>query len=78
MFGNKSQPSLNYSYGASAPFATKGLGLVDQQIRAGHDYKNRLIEVERERRQRVDTLIAQLSPTLRPRPFLCRHLYWLF
>jgi len=64
MFGNKSQPSLNYSYGASAPFATKGLGLVDQQIRAGHDYKNRLIEVERERRQRVDTLIAQLSPTL--------------
>lgn len=39
---------LNWCYGACAP--TVNAELVDEQIRAGHRYKNTLTEIERTRR----------------------------
>jgi Putative transposase DNA-binding domain len=62
MFGNKSQPSRIYSYGARAP--VEGLDLVETQMRLAHKYRNALVEQELERRKRVDQALRDLSPDL--------------
>lgn len=51
-----------YSYGASAP--TEGLDLVMEQMRLAHVYRNKLVELERARRVRVNDTIQQLCPRL--------------
>lgn len=62
MFGHDSQPSLIYSYGASAPH--EGRDLVDQQFRLANRYRNALCEIELRRRERVDNAVREFSPRL--------------
>jgi len=55
-------PARIYTYGALAPMteATR----VDEQMRLAHRYRNALVELERERRARVDAALAARSPAL--------------
>jgi len=62
MFGNKSQPSRIYRYGAKAP--TGGLEAVRDQMRAAHRYRNALIEQERTRRAAVEAALVAMAPDL--------------
>jgi len=57
-----SLPSRIYSYGAKAPEA--GLELVEAQMRLAHKYRNALVELELNRRKRVDEALRRLSPEL--------------
>lgn len=51
---------LNWCYGACAP--TVNAELVDEQIRAGHRYKNTLTEIERTRRAAAESLARAMHP----------------
>jgi len=51
-----------YSYGASEP--TKHLDSVRQQMRDAHGYRNWMAELERERREITDKLLADMDPKL--------------
>lgn len=62
MFGNESQPSVIYRYGAKAP--TLGAEVIGEQIWLAHRYGNALVEIERDRRDAVAAKIRELSPTL--------------
>lgn len=62
MFGHDSQPSKIYSYGAKEPVANAER--VFEQMQLAHKYRNRLVELERSRRARVDEALARLSPEL--------------
>lgn len=62
MFGHASQPSRIWSFGANAP--VEGLASVEEQMRLAHRYRNALVEVELERRRRVDEALRRLSPEL--------------
>jgi len=62
MFGNASIPSIVYSYGARRPI--DGLSLVREQMHLAHRYRNSLVELERERRARTDTALAEMFPDL--------------
>lgn len=62
MFGNQSQPSIIYRYGAKPPII--GNDDVEQQLLAANRYRNKLVEIELERRQEAEAVIATLSPTL--------------
>jgi hypothetical protein len=62
MFGNASQPSRIYSYGAKAP--VQNAELVGEQMWKAHRYRNKLVELELERRKEVDEAVARLSPDL--------------
>jgi hypothetical protein len=63
MFGNKSLPSRIYSFGrARGPI--EGEGLVDQQMKLGHRFRNALVRVERRRRGEVEAALLKLSPVL--------------
>ena len=62
MFGNKSQPSRIYSYGAKAPII--GADLVEEQMRSAHRYRNELVELELKRRKLVDDALVKISPYL--------------
>lgn len=62
MFGHESKPSRIYSYGASVP--TEGRESVIEQLKLAHRYRNNLVELELERRKRVDDTLAKLCPEL--------------
>ena len=62
MFGNASQPSLNYSYHAKAP--AENADLAYEQLRAAHRYRNKLCEIELERRAAVESALTELFPGL--------------
>lgn len=49
-------PTLVYKYGLRPP--TMNADLVRAQMRAGHDYRNRLIEIERQRRAAIRPLLG--------------------
>src|SRR5271154_3572515 len=51
-----------YVYGAFPDEAATVL--LDRQLLLGHRYRNELVAIERERRGRVDALLAQLEPRL--------------
>lgn len=51
MFGHKAGPSKVYEFGCGAP--TEGAEYVDAQILLAHRYRNRLVEIELERRRKV-------------------------
>ena len=66
MFGHESKPSKIYSFGCKPPH--RNAALVDRQMRDAHRYRNKLVELERARRERVeaairrhDTRIAELD-----------------
>src|SRR3972149_3669116 len=62
MFGNKSEPSRFYRYGAFEP--VEGLSVINDQMHKAHVYRNRLVELEIERRKRVREALLELSPEL--------------
>lgn len=62
MFGHDSKPSRIYSYGAREP--VEGLARVEEQMRLAHRYRNRLVELEIQRRAKVDEALRRLSPEL--------------
>lgn len=62
MFGHESKPSRIYSFGAKAPI--ENADLVDAQMHAAHRYQNRLIEIERNRREAVERAIAEIAPEI--------------
>lgn len=54
-----------YSYGSSdGPLAGRDRKLVDDQLFLAWRYRNGLVEIERERRKRVDTAMAKFAPGL--------------
>lgn len=61
MFGHKSLPSRVYSYGAKV---IDGMERVEEQMRLAHRYRNRLVELEINRRRIVDAVLAEVAPTL--------------
>ncbi len=62
MFGNKSLPSVIYRYGALEP--ALNLPLVWEQLRAAHRYRNKLVEIERHRREQAAAVVSAASPDL--------------
>ena len=60
MYGNISQPSRIYRYGAKDPRSDK----VNEQMWLAHRYKNALVAQELERRKLVDETLRKLSPDL--------------
>ncbi len=64
MFGHDSKPSKIYSYGAKPP--VEGLERVLEQMALMHRYRNRLVEIERDRRGGVEALLRQVAPDLGP------------
>lgn len=62
MFGRKSQPARIYSYGANAPITNEEL--VIEQMRKGFIYRNKLVDLELERRKKVDDALKSLAPSL--------------
>ena len=62
MFGHDAVPSKIYSFGAREPVT--GLEIVREQMHRAHQYRNALVELERERRVRVDAALVRLSPEL--------------
>jgi predicted RNA-binding Zn-ribbon protein involved in translation (DUF1610 family) len=60
MFGHESKPSRIYSYKAKAP--AEGLEAVGEQIHLAHRYRNRLIELERVRREQVEAAMREHAP----------------
>jgi len=62
MFGNDSQPSVIYKYGAKEPVS--GLERVKEQLSLAHKYRNKLTEIERKRRESSAETVRRLSPDL--------------
>lgn len=62
MFGNASQPSLNYSFHAWEP--TENLDLVRRQLLLANQYRNNLVAIELERRGQVEAALTELFPDL--------------
>jgi len=62
MFGNKALPSVIYKYGARRPVTNADE--VDRQVRDAHRYRNKLVEIERDRRSCVNAKLMQLAPRL--------------
>lgn len=60
MFGHDSKPSRIFSYGARPPGENQELVL--QQMRAGHNYRNKLVEIELTRRDRLARKQRELFP----------------
>ena len=60
MFGNPSLPSCVYKFGADAP--TLHADLVNDEMRKMHRYRNRLVEIERSRREAVERALINLRP----------------
>ena len=58
MFGHKSDPSKIYAYGCNA--AISNSDAVDEQFSLAHRYRNRLCEVELERRKSVEQLLRTI------------------
>lgn len=54
---------MQFAYGAAEPI--EGLKAFEEQLRLAHQYRNKLVEIELERRRRVRELLAQhQDPTL--------------
>jgi hypothetical protein len=64
MFGHESKPSRIYSYKVKT-FLT-GEDRVLAQIRLAHQYKNKLIELERSRREAVEAAVNAHNPEILP------------
>lgn len=65
MFGHDSLPSKVYSFGATAPASDDGgLDVTREQMHLSHRYQNKLIEIERNRRQAVRDAVTAASPEL--------------
>jgi hypothetical protein len=58
MFGHKSDPSKIYAYGCNA--AISNSDAVDEQFSLAHRYRNRLCEIELERRKSVEQLLRTI------------------
>lgn len=61
MFGRESQPSRVYRFGARI---IDHRDVVGDQMYLMHKYRNKLVEIELERRKNVDQLLQTLSPQL--------------
>src|SRR5262245_27915618 len=61
MFGHASLPSKNWSYGAFKPSPIEA---VSQQMKDGHKYRNNLVQVERNRRVKVNEAMNTRFPEL--------------
>lgn len=61
MFGNKSEPSVVFAYGCRLE---EGAEAVWRQSRLAHRYRNRLVELERERREIRDAFLLERSAEL--------------
>jgi len=75
MYGNPSDPSVTYRYGAKAPIhnlpqrsacpeTSCPEPLVWEQLRAAHRYRNKLVEIERRRRDRSAAFISSAFPQI--------------
>lgn len=62
-FGRDALPSVVYGYDVVA-IDSESRALAHEQLRAAHRYRNRLVEIELARRERVDVLVRELSPQL--------------
>jgi hypothetical protein len=62
MFGHPSLPTISFQFAAKEPKA--GLPLVLDQLRAAHRYRNKLCELELERREEVHETVEKLEPRL--------------
>ena len=73
--GHESKPSRFFSFGAKSSKGSRafkdcpetrwiGVELVEQQMSLAFDYKNEIIEIERERRFKTDAALARISPEL--------------
>lgn len=62
MFGNQSLPSVIYRYGARPPVT--GTEEVERQMRRANHYRNKLVEIELERRQEAEAIVMRLAPKL--------------
>jgi len=62
MFGHESKPTRNYVYGILAP--TEGADLVDEQLRAAHQYRNNLVRLELDRREAVQQCLLAMRPAV--------------
>jgi len=62
MFGHASDPSVIYRYGALPP--THNLDAAFEQLRAAHRYRNKLVEIERDRRDKTAAVVSAASPDL--------------
>lgn len=62
MFDHPSQPSLIYSYYARQPI--EGVARIRDQMRAAHNYRNRLCALERLRRDEAAAVVREHSPEL--------------
>lgn len=61
MFGNKSLPTKVYKYGVKE---TNNNDAIIDQIKKAHDYRNKLVEIERNRRDKFKEAVKQLFPQL--------------
>jgi hypothetical protein len=55
-------PIKNYVYGAMEP--TAGLDVILEQFRLMHAFRNKLVEVERDRRVKADAVVRRVCPEL--------------
>lgn len=62
MFGHESKPSCIYSYAALSP--VENVEGIEEQFILSHRFQNRLIEIERARRESVEKKLAELFPEL--------------
>lgn len=62
MFGNASQPSIIFRYGAREP--VQNAEAVHEQMRLAHRYRNSHVERELERRRRIAAAMRESSPEL--------------
>lgn len=62
MFGHEAKPSKVFKFGARLDPQTDQL--IRDQMRLMHRYYNKHVEIERERRERVNDLIRSISPEL--------------
>ena len=64
MYGNKSQPTRVYSYGAKPPQG-ESADRIYGQIDAGWRYRNDLVAIELERRARSEAIVREYDPRIR-------------
>jgi len=62
MFGNESKYARNWEFGARIP--NTSLKEVQDQMHLAHVYHNRLVALERERRDKVEVSLRELAPGL--------------
>lgn len=63
MFGNKSDPTRVYAFGAKAPRGETSV-LVDEQFERARQYRNALVEIELSRRADVNEVVTRRYPRL--------------